>query len=211
MNTYFSKNEKILMTRLMLLSGLIGETIKEYEKGSTPDKKFMRGLRTANTWLSNAMDRRFEFLDTDAVKDFIRHIDHMDLLFVPNDKAKEARKQIKEMQDSLYLSAETFSRLYSAIIPYTCCNCPRRKDFRQCMLREIFMEVGVHPIDHQANDTCQFDYLAAGIDLMEWARQNLQNGIDLDDWAKQLPKKSREALGETKEKTPQGRPSRRSK
>ena len=118
MNTYFSKNEKILMTRLMLLSGLIGETIKEYEKGSAPDKKFMRGLRTANTWLSNAMDRRFEFLDTDAVKDFIRHIDHMDLLFVPNDKAKEARKQIKEMQDSLYLSAETFSRLYSAIIPY---------------------------------------------------------------------------------------------
>ena len=198
MNTYFSRNEKILMTRVMILSGLLMETIKEYEKG-TPDGKFMRGLRTANTWLEKALDRRFEFLDKDAVKDFIRHVEHMDLLFVPNDKAKKERKELQEMQDSLYMSAETFSRLYSSIIPFTCCNC-RMKDFRKCMIREEFMRIGVLPIDTKAKDSCQYDYKAAGIDLLEWARQNLESGISIDEWAKLLPQSSRAKWKETKEK-----------
>ena len=200
MNTYFSRNEKILMTRVMLLSGLLMATIKEYEKG-TPDGKFMRGLRTANTWLEKALDRRFEFLDKDAVKDFMRHVAHMELLFVPNDKAKKERKVLKEMQDSLYMSAETFSRLYSSIIPFTCCNC-RMKDFRKCMIREEFMRIGVLPIDTKAKDACQYDYKAAGIDLLEWARQNLENGISIDEWAKLLPGDSREKWEEAKEKPP---------
>ena len=38
-----------------------------------------------------------------------------------------------------------------------------------------------------------------------------RQGIELDDWAKQLPERSRKALEETKEKAPQGRPSRRGK
>ena len=199
MNTYFSRTEKILMTRLMITSGLMAENLKEYEKGST-DKAFMKSLRMAHTWLGKALDRRFEFLEKDAYTDFIRHINHMDILFVPNDKAKKEREKIAAMQDSVYLSADTFEALYSAIIPYTCADCPRKKDFKQCMLRETFMQAGILPVDSYAKEACQYDYLAAGIDLMEWARQNLQKGIEIDDWAKQLPEKSRAKWNEAKEK-----------
>lgn len=205
MNTYFSRTEKILMTRMMLLAGLLRETIREYEKSKAADTAFMRGLRTANTWLGKSIERRYDLLDNDAAKDFVRHVKHMDILFVPNDKAKEERKQLQEMQDSLYMSADTFSKLYAAVIPYTCCRCPRKKDFRQCKLREIFMETGVFPIDSKATNACQYDYLAAGIDLMEWARQNLQDGIQIDDWAKQLPDAGREKWEEAKKETASGK------
>lgn len=202
MNTYFSRTEKILMTRVMILSGLLAETIKEYEKGGNLDGKFMRGLRTSSTWLEKALDRRFEFLDQDAVKDFMRHVEHMDILFVPNDKAKKERKELKEMQDSLYMSAETFSRLYSAIIPSTCCNCRRGNCFRQCMLREEFMRLGILPVDAQAKTACQYDYKAAGIDLLEWARQNLESGISIDEWAAMLPESGMRNWEKAKQKPP---------
>lgn len=182
------------MTRSMLLCGLLEDTIKEYEKASSLDSMFMRGLRTAHTWLAKALDRRFEFLDKDAVRDFMRHVKHMDTIFVPNDKAKAEYDKLKEMSDSIYLSADTFAELYSAIIPYACAVCPRKKDFRQCRLRETFMQVGIHPIDSQATDACQYDYTAAGIDLVAWAQENLKKGIELDDWAKQLTDKAREGL-----------------
>lgn len=203
MNTYLSRTEKILMTRLMIMSGLMMETLKEYEKGS-PDKAFMKSLRTANTWMGKAMDRRFEFLEKDAYKDFLRHINHMDILFVPNDKAKKERQTLKEMQDSVYISGDDFEKLYSAIIPYTCCDCPRKKDFNKCQLRALFMKLGILPVDSSAKDSCQYDYLAAGINLMEWAQKNLKEGIEIEEWAKQLPTKARTALNEANEKAASG-------
>ena len=195
MNTYFSRQEKILMTRIMVLSGLMMETIKEYEKGK-PDKAFMRDLRTANTWMGKAMDRRFEFLEKDEYLNFIRHIDHMDILFVPNDKAKKERENLARIQDSVYISADDFEQLFSAILPYACGDCPRGEDFHKCKLRELFMKLGILPVDTEARDACQYDYLAAGIDLMEWAATNLRNGVELDDWAKQLAGKAKAAPGE---------------
>ena len=87
-----------------------------------------------------------------------------------------------------------FEKLYSAIIPYTCCDCPRKNDFHKCQLRAQFMKLGILPVDSSAKDACQYDYLAAGINLMEWARKNLKEGIALEDWAMQLTEKARKGL-----------------
>lgn len=186
MNTYLSRTEKVLMTRTMLLSGLLEKSIEEYQKSRHTDTLFMRGLRTANTWLKKALDRRFEFLDRDAMKDFIRHVHHMDTIFIPNDKAKAEYDKLKEMQDSIHLSADTFAELYSAIIPYACAKCKRKQDFRKCKLREIFMRTGILPVDSTATTACQYDYQAAGVDLSEWARKSEEQGMELDELMKEL-------------------------
>lgn len=180
MNRYLSKHEKINMTRIMLLVNLLDDAIKEYEeKMGDLDKEFIRYLKTSRTWGMKAIKRRYDLLDMDAASDFTRHINHMDIVFVPNDKAAQYYKRVKEMQSSLPLTIEDFEKLYSGFIPKTCGKC-HKKSWKQCLIREIFRKYGITPVNLNAKN-CPYSYLEAGINLEEWAKEwAKENGMKFD-------------------------------
>lgn len=180
MNRYFSRAEKANMTRLMLLVDLMDAVIKDYEeKTGNVDKEFMRYLRSCKTWGYKAIKRRYDFLDTDAAKDFTRHISHMDIIFVPNDKAQKYYKVVKDMSDSICMTAEDFEKLYSGFVPKTCGNC-HKKAWKKCLIRETFRKFGVETVNNNAKN-CPYSYLEAGINLEAWAKAWAEeNGVKFD-------------------------------
>lgn len=168
MNAYFSRAEKISMTRLMLLANLLKLVIGEYEKINALDKEFIKDLRTAHTWTQKAIKRRFDFLSLDAAKDFAKHVDHMEVIFCPNDAAKKYFDRIKEMQSAVHMTMDEFEIFYSGIVPYTCGNC-HKKEYRKCNIWETFRRLQLDPVDNNAKG-CPYNYLDAGINLLEWAK-----------------------------------------
>lgn len=180
MNRYLSRQEKASMTRMMLLVNLMDSVINEYtEKCKNADPEFMRDLRSCRTWGYKAIKKRYDFLDKDAAKDFTRHVGHMDIVFVPNDKAQKQHDIIKKMSDSVCMTMEDFDKLYSGFIPRTCGKC-HKKSWKRCLIREVFRKYGVEAVDNNAKN-CPYSYLEAGQDLEEWAKQWAdQNKVDYD-------------------------------
>ena len=180
MNNYLSKQEKVSLTRIMLLVDLMDVVVKTYEDNvKNVDKEFMRDLKTCRTWGMKAVKRRYHFLDMDAAKDFTRHIHHMDIIFVPNDKAQKYHKMVQEMANSICLTADDFEKLYSGFIPKTCAKC-HKKAWKKCLIREVFRKYGVETVNNNAVN-CPYSYLEAGINLEEWARQwALMNNVEYD-------------------------------
>ena len=169
MNRYLSRAEKANMTRMMLAVNTLERAIKDYEeKMQNVDPEFMKDLRSCKTWGYKAIKRRYDFLDKDAAKDFTRHLTHMDIIFVPNDKAQQYHKIVKDMSGSLVLSIEDFEKLYSGFIPKTCAKC-HKKAWKECLIREIFRKHGVEPVNVNAKN-CPYNYWEAGIDLEAWAK-----------------------------------------
>ena len=180
MNRYLSKPEKVSLTRIMLLVDLMDVVIKTYEDNvKNVDAEFMKDLKTCRTWGKKAIKRRYDFLDVDAAKDFTRHINHMDIIFVPNDKAQQYHKMVQEMANSICLTADDFEKLYSGFIPKTCGKC-HKKAWKKCLIREVFRKYGVETVNNNAVN-CPYSYLEAGINLEEWARQwALMNNVEYD-------------------------------
>ncbi len=180
MNRYLSKPEKVSLTRIMLLVDLMDVVIKTYEDNvKNVDAEFMKDLKTCRTWGKKAIKRRYDFLDVDAAKDFTRHINHMDIIFVPNDKAQQYHKMVQEMANSICLTADDFEKLYSGFIPKTCAKC-HKKAWKKCLIREVFRKYGVETVNNNAKN-CPYSYLEAGIDLEDWARQwAMMNNVEFD-------------------------------
>ncbi len=180
MNRYLSRAEKANMTRMMLAVNTLECAIKDYEeKMQNVDPEFMKDLRSCKTWGYKAIKRRYDFLDRDAASDFTRHLTHMDIIFVPNDKAQQYHKIVKNMSGSLVLSMEDFEKLYSGFIPKTCGKC-HKKAWKECLIREIFRKHGVEPVNVNAKN-CPYSYLEAGIDLEAWAKAWAEeNGLKFD-------------------------------
>lgn len=180
MNRYLSKQEKVSLTRIMLLVDLMDVVIKTYEDNvKNVDAEFMKDLKTCRTWGKKAIKRRYDFLDVDAAKDFTRHINHMDIIFVPNDKAQQYHKMVQEMANSICLTADDFEKLYSGFIPKTCAKC-HKKAWKKCLIREVFRKYGVETVNNNAKN-CPYSYLEAGIDLEDWARQwAMMNNVEFD-------------------------------
>ena len=180
MNRYLSKPEKVSLTRIMLLVDLMDVVIKTYEDNvKNVDAEFMKDLKTCRTWGKKAIKRRYDFLDVDAAKDFTRHINHMDIIFVPNDKAQQYHKMVQEMANSICLTADDFEKLYSGFIPKTCAKC-HKKAWKKCLIREVFRKYGVETVNNKAKN-CPYSYLEAGIDLEDWARQwAMMNNVEFD-------------------------------
>ncbi len=179
MNSYLSKAEKANMTRLMLLVELMGSVVEDYEKVGNADAEFMRSLRTCKTWGYKAIKRRYDFLEADAAKDFTRHLSHMDIIFIPNDKATKYYERVKTMSSSLCLTGEDFEKLYSGFIPKTCGKC-HKKAWKKCLIREVFRKYGVETVNNNAKN-CPYSYLEAGIDLEAWAKAWAEeNGLKYD-------------------------------
>ncbi|WP_029542884.1 DUF5651 domain-containing protein [Selenomonas sp. AB3002] len=179
MNNYLSKPEKVSMTRIMLLVDLLDQVIADYQKAKGVDAEFMKDLRTCRTWGKKAIKRRYDFLDLDAAKDFTRHIHHMDIIFVPNDKAQHYYKIVQDMAGAICMNADDFAKLYSGFIPKTCGKC-HKKAWKKCLIREIFRKYGVETVNNNAKN-CPYSYLEAGIDLEEWAKEWAKaNGMKYD-------------------------------
>lgn len=180
MNRYLSKPEKVSLTRIMLLVDLMDVVIKTYEDNvRNVDAEFMKDLKTCRTWGKKAIKRRYDFLDVDAAKDFTRHINHMDIIFVPNDKAQQYHKMVQEMANSICLTADDFEKLYSGFIPKTCGKC-HKKAWKKCLIREVFRKYGVETVNNNAKN-CPYSYLEAGIDLEDWAKQwAMMNNLKFD-------------------------------
>jgi hypothetical protein len=103
----------------------------------------------------------------------------MDIVFVPNDKAQQYHKIVKDMSGSLVLPIEDFEKLYSGFIPKTCGKC-HKKAWKECLIREIFRKHGVEPVNVNAKN-CPYSYLEAGIDLEAWAKAWAEeNGLKFD-------------------------------
>jgi hypothetical protein len=181
MNSYLSKQEKVSMTRMMLLVNVMDVVIDEYDNHcKNSDPEFMRDIRSCRTWGYKAIKRRYDFLDKDAAKDFTRHVSHMDIVFVPNDKAQEQHKIVKEMSSSVCMTADDFEKLYSGFVPKTCGKC-HKKAWKQCLIREMFRKYGVDTVNNNA-ENCPYSYLEAGINLEEWAKEwAKENGVDYDN------------------------------
>lgn len=157
------------MTRMMLAVNTLECAIKDYEeKMQNVDPEFMKDLRSCKTWGYKAIKRRYDFLDKDAASDFTRHLKHMDIVFVPNDKAVKYHNIVKEMSGSLVLPIEDFEKLYSGFIPKTCGKC-HKKAWKECLIREIFRKHAVEPVNVNAKN-CPYSYWEAGIDLEAWAK-----------------------------------------
>lgn len=180
MNRYLSKPEKVSLTRIMLLVDLMDVVIKTYEDNvKNVDAEFMKDLKTCRTWGKKAIKRRYDFLDVDAAKDFTRHINHMDIIFVPNDKAQQYHKMVQEMANSICLTADDFEKLYAGFIPKTCGKC-HKKAWKKCLIREVFRKYGVETVNNNAKN-CPYSYLEAGIDLEDWAKQwAMANNLKFD-------------------------------
>ena len=169
MNSYMSRQEKVNMTRLMLLVNLLDAVIAGYDKAHGADKEFVKDLKTCRTWGKKAIKRRYHFLDNDAAKDFTRHVNHMDIIFVPNDQAQKYHRMVLEMQGSICLPVDDFEKLYSGFIPRTCGKC-HKKAWKECLIREIFRKYEVEVVNTNAKN-CPYSYLEAGIDIEEWAKK----------------------------------------
>ena len=180
MNRYFSRAEKANMTRMMLLIQILDRVIQDYEeKMKDVDADFMKDLRSCRTWGYKAIKRRYDFLDADAAKDFTRHLTHMDIVFVPNDKAQQYHKIVKDMSGSLVLPIEDFEKLYSGFIPKTCGKC-HKKAWKECLIREIFRKHGVEPVNVNAKNG-SYSHSKAGIYLKAWAKAWAEeNGLKFD-------------------------------
>jgi hypothetical protein len=179
MNRYLSKPEKVSLTRIMLLVDVLDQVIADYQKAKGVDAESLKYLRTCRTWGTKALKRRYDFLDLDAAKDFTRHIHHMDIIFVPNDKAQKYYKIVQDMAGSICLTADDFEKLYSGFIPKTCAKC-HKKAWKKCLIREVFRKYGVEVVNTKATN-CPYSYLEAGINLEEWARQwALMNNVEYD-------------------------------
>lgn len=175
MNSYLSRNEKILFTRITLLTGLLEETIKTYELMKNVDSGFMRCLRTARTWTEKALKVRRTFMTKDAAMDLIKNVRHTELIFTPTDKAKKEFERVKEMTGTLHMTLEDFEDWYCAIIPFTCGKCTN-KDYENCKQRKFMMKFGCVPVNLNPTCTCQYNYLDAGINLEDLAKQDKGGG-----------------------------------
>lgn len=158
MNSYLSRAEKETFVRLTALAGLQEQIINTYSEGNNADKEFLRNLRMAKTYLTKALDRRVNFLDTSASLDLAKQVTRLELLFVPSDKAREELKTVKELQSYLHMPLTDFEDWYCEVIEYACKTCSR-EDYKKCAMRSIMAKYGVFPANPEAKNCCQYSYV----------------------------------------------------
>ncbi len=191
MNTYLGRREKELFTRLDALLGTAIEVRDMYEKTKGLDKNFMKALRMGITWLDKALIQRMLILEPDAREDLKRNAAHMKLLLVPNDKAKAEFEQMKKMNGVLHVQMDDFEDWYEGVIPNTCGRC-KIKNYEKCKQRKFLREYGIYPVNLKAKDTCEYNYLDAGIDLDKMVQDACDKQLSKEELAELLQHKFNE-------------------
>lgn len=158
MNPYLSRAEKETFVRLTSLAGLQEQIIDTYSEGNNADKDFLKNLRISKTYLNKALNHRVSFLDESAKIDLNKQVSRLELLFVPNDKAKKELETVKELQSYLHMPLSDFEDWYCEVIEHTCKICSR-EDYKQCAMRSIMAKYGVFPANPEAKCCCQYSYV----------------------------------------------------
>ena len=195
MNTYLSRKEKELFTRLDALLAVAEDVIELYEKVPSTDKTFMKCLRMGNTWLNKAMAARFGALDNDSREDLKRNVSHMQVMILPNDKVRQEIRELAKLQSVLHMPYDEFEDWYSAVIQLSCGVCRSKgHDFRGCPIRKILMKYGIHPVNTRATeDICQYSYPDAGIRMQDLTQKAEKDGLSPKELAGLIMEKSPEA------------------
>ena len=195
MNRYLSRKEKELFTRLDALLAVEADVIKLYSDIPSTDKEFLRCLRMGYTWLNKALEARFGALDTDSKKDLQKNAAHMQVLVVPNDKAKAEFKELEKMQSVLQIPLAEFEDWYGSVIQLSCGICKTKGcDFRNCRIRKLLMKYGIHPVNTTAGpDICQYSYPDAGIMIYDLTERAKKEGLTPDEIAGILTEKAPDA------------------
>lgn len=160
LNAYLSRAEKTTFVQLTSLAGLQEQIVEMYAGGNNADKEFLKLLRTSKTWLMKALNYRVEFLDESVKADLARQVARLDLIFVPNDKAKKEYEQLKEIQSYVHMPMEDFEDWYCEVIEHTCKTCTR-DDYKACAMRRVMAKHRVFPANPAAVGTCQYSYVGA--------------------------------------------------
>ncbi|RGS72025.1 DUF5651 domain-containing protein [Mitsuokella sp. AF21-1AC] len=169
MNPYLNHAEKVNMTRLMVYSYELEETIAEYQKAKNVDKDFLKWLRSASTYLNKAMERRYNLMEYDQAMEFSRNARTLRPMIVPSDRERAELKRLKNLQDTLVISMDDFETWYKCVIPQTCGKCQKKK-YKECAQRKFLMRYSCDPVNPGAVGCCQYSYPAAGIEFrpMGW-------------------------------------------
>jgi hypothetical protein len=174
-NTYFSKTEREMFLKLDLLLGTAQTIIDAYEATPSPDKKFMKDLRTGRTYLAKALTRRYIGLEPKEMQRARKMVKNYRVLLLPSDIAKANNKKLQEEMETIVMSADDFKDWYCDAIPYTCGKCPYHgSEIKQgkCRMRKFMEKYDIVPVNtHAEGNICEYDYLAAGIDLDEMERK----------------------------------------
>ena len=195
MNTYLSRKEKELFTRLDALLAVAEDVIELYEKVPSTDKNFMKCIRMGHTWLNKALAARFGALDPDSKRDLQKNAAHMQVLLVPNDRVKEKFRELEKLQSVLHMPYDDFEDWYGSVIQLSCGICSSKgHDFRNCRIRKILMKYGIHPVNTKATeDICQYSYPDAGIRMKDLTQKAEKDGLSPKELAGLIMEKSPEA------------------
>lgn len=185
MNTYFSKTERAMFLKLDLLLGTAQTIIDAYEATPSPDKKFMKDLKTGRTFLEKALTRRYVCLNKDDEQRFRKTVRNYKVTLLPSDIAKANNKRLQEEMETIVMSADDFKDWYCDAIPYTCGKCPYHgSEIKQskCRMRKFMEKYDIFPVNtHAEGNICEYDYLAAGIDLDEMERKVNSGELTLEE------------------------------
>lgn len=190
MNTYFSKTERELFLQLDLLLGTATRIIQAYEDTPSPDKEFMKNLKTGRTYLEKALTRRYVCLADGEEEKFRNMVKRYRVTLLSSDYARAHDKKIREEMDVIQVTMDDFMDWYCVAIPFTCGKCYCHGDTAQqkkCSMRKFMEKYDIFPVNtHATGDECEYDYLAAGIDLDEMERKVKDGEVALDKAQKEL-------------------------
>lgn len=167
MNRYMNSAERTNLIRLNLLGGLCQDYIEQKAGAKSrdeDDKKMLRYLRTAETYIKKAYYLRRGHLDEHGQKALARSASHLDFEIVPNDQAHKVKKRMAEFESTIVVKTEDWLDWLEMVLPLSCGLCEQDERFESCRLRNLLMKYDTPPVDENAKG-CQYSFKDAGWDV----------------------------------------------
>lgn len=142
MKDYLNKEERKDVCFVAGIAGLIDDMLEKWNM----TKEEHKYLSSARTFLYKWLDLLFSRLEKNYAEKLLRDLKVNEIVMLPNYEAKrrfnEALQQIKE--DDVIIKYETLLNLIEHAL-VGCTNC--KKDFNNCDIYQVFIEMEVEPFD----------------------------------------------------------------
>lgn len=152
MKTYLNRAEREDYCVIALAAGKLEEMLKNWEKNLTPQEH--RDLTTSKSYIYKFMDSIKNRVDKDFTPQLIRDLKCSEILVMPKWEAIQEQKDRKLEDGFVQVNKETILNLAGNALS-GCKGCTK-KDFRNCDLRQAFIELEIDPYDYKAKDICQY-------------------------------------------------------
>lgn len=180
MNRYMNSAERTNLIRLNLLGGLCQDYIKqkaEAKNQDADDKKMLRYLRTAETYIKKAYYLRRNHLDEQGQRALARSVSHLDFEIVPNDQAHKVKKRMAKFESTIVVKTEDWLDWLEMVLPMSCGLCEHDERFESCRLRKLLVKYDTPPVDENAKG-CQYSFKDAGWDVEKLLSRAIKNSHD---------------------------------